>query len=253
MIIGTITLLTIIFLGGGSGDFEYLLLSDGDKIIKEVVVDKDLQKKVLDDLKPLRKSVDARKSNVEKSLKLIDKLSMEYEDKLPEIKAESKKIMDEIKAAEKDIAEGRVKIASQLDDETWEALLEAVDASVDEVDVPDIESAIFSNLDQLEIAVNDNINDEARRTRIFGVLEEFRSTLTETLKYLNEASPSANQAFRDKSSSQLDLEKSYYPLNASLTKTLDQAANMYDKARNMAMKSEWDTMVADYKGKAKSK
>ena len=252
MIVGTLTLLTILFLGG-NGDFEYLLMSDGDKIMKEVIEDKDLQKKVFSELKPIRKSVAGHKVNVENSMKEISKMSMEYADQTDKMKAEFDKVMKEFKAAEYDIINARLAIAKLLPDTVWDDLMERTEGNFDERDIPDIETTVFDNIQRMEAAIEENIKDESRRTRIYTVLEQFKSDLQETMEQLLRASPSSNLVFREQSSDKIALEKAYYPLNSSLTNTFQSYSELYSKGRSMAMKSEWDVLITSYKAKAKSK
>ncbi len=252
MLIATITALTILLLGG-NGDFEYLLLQDGDKIFKEVITDKDLQKKVINTLKPIRKSIQGHKSNIEGSFKAIEKMSVEYADQSEAMRKEFDLIMKELKAGEYDIIKGRLELAKILPDSVWDDLEVAVEGSFDDTKVQDIETTIQFNIDAMVEAINENIEDDARRKRVMADLEQFQTDLGLVTEELLRASPSSNPVFRDQAADKIALEKMYYSLNNSLTKALESGGQFYAKARSMSMKSEWDKMVPAYKSKAKGK
>ena len=252
MIAGTIALLTLLFLGG-SGDFEYILLSDSDKTFKEVVTDKNLQKRLFAQLKPIRKTIATHKSNIETSIKEVTKMSLEYADQTEAMKLEFDKIMKEFKAAEYKIIEARLVVAKTLPDSTWDDLMEVTEGNFDTRDIPDLETTLMDNFMAMEKAIDENIKDEQRRKRIYTVLEEFKTDLNGTMELLLRESPSSAEIFRDRKADKIALEKAYYSLNSSLTKSLESSGMLYSKARSMALKSEWDPMVSAYKSKAKDK
>jgi hypothetical protein len=253
MIIGTITLLSVLLFGGSNAEFEYLLLANGDKILKEVVVDKKDQKALLNTLKPMRKRVMEYKTSIVESLKNVNSLSIDFEDKTGDIKIEFESVMKDFKAAESEISDARITIAGIMSEEDWELLKQRIREEVEYREIPDIEASIQANLDAMEKIVEETISDEDRKKRIMEAIEQFRASLNVTIEQLIIMSPSSHEVFRDQKAGKLDLEKAYYPLNKSLTDTFNDAVFLYSKARAMSIQTEWTALIAAYKSKAKKK
>ncbi len=245
-------MLTALLLGG-SGDFETVLLSNGDKVFKEVVTDKATQKKLFSELKPVRKSLEERHSKIEEALQEMSKLSLEFADQSSAMKTQSALIIKEYKAGQEDMIKAWMIVSKNLPDSVWNLFSEAYQGLYDETETPAFDETLSDNFQVMDELIDQYIRDEQRKSRANASRDIFKANIEKTLDQLMNRPPSSSEVYLVKESDKISLQKPYYPVNSSLTQTLNASIDFYAKTKSMCIKSEWDGLAPAYKGKAKGK
>ena len=128
MIVGTITLLTILFSGGIN---EMFLIDRLEKGVKEYVIEKNRQKDILADLKTAKKFVDQYNKGRKTQLKEFKELYKNQATNDEALKAFFDVLHKERLVFQDEVIDYRLAIFNKIEDDEWNNIIEYSEASID--------------------------------------------------------------------------------------------------------------------------
>ena len=127
MIIGTITLLTLLF---GSGSFELFFLPDFENAVKVGVVEKDRQKEILVDLKESNQIFKDFNKERQSDNKRFEELNLSRLSKEADFTAFFAEIQEKRISMQNDIIDSRIAIVNKIEPSEWDSIVVFSNTSV---------------------------------------------------------------------------------------------------------------------------
>jgi hypothetical protein len=113
--------LAIMLLGGGGSDV-WLLPSNFDKQIKNVVVDENRQADIIEDVEKINDSIASYVDEVKQTAKNISSLNKDHAAGEQEFEAVINELLEKRKTVQIQVVEARLHMAAQLQSDEWEQL-----------------------------------------------------------------------------------------------------------------------------------
>ena len=121
MLVATITVLVLLF---GGGAFETFFIDDLNKGIKEFVVDEDMKKEILADLKSSKKRLKEYNKQRKSRLKEYKKLNASREVTSKELTEFFNVLMDERGEFQNKFMDDRIAVSKKIKPDEWTAIIE---------------------------------------------------------------------------------------------------------------------------------
>ncbi|QTN37875.1 hypothetical protein HZ996_01550 [Cryomorphaceae bacterium] len=176
MIVGLLTLFSILFFGGSQ---EYFLVEKLEKGVKEYVIEKDRKKEILSDLDITVKTIKVFNKNREKTLREYHDLNASYSSTKADFDTFLQSLKEERVAFQKDILEQRVMVVAKITPEEWSNIIEYSSEKTEkrlEKENKKKEKDAFSKIKQ---KIDSEISDDEKRNSALQALEQIQLKFNE--------------------------------------------------------------------------
>lgn len=245
MIIGTVTLISILL--GGGGTFNIFVFDKIDKNIKKVVVDKKRKDLLLTELKLGKKEIKAyykdRKNDIKslKSLNLDRTASKEMFEKLNSTFIRKRSEIDQ------KVIISRVELVQNITDEEWQEIMDLAAVEQENQKNKDAEKEAKGKLkddtDKLGKTIQDTIEDEEKREAVLSSFETFRNAFNEMEKDAITRYPSDNEILTNKNSEVDDLSKTLGSVTELRSRTYNAFVDFHFAIIEQTTEKEWQKIM----------
>ena len=173
MIIGTITLITILFFGGPQ---QYFFVNDADKAVKKVIEDKELKKELTADIKEMKAIYKEFNKTTKATFKEFKALNVDRTATSADMQGYFDALMVERKTMQEASVDGRLATLEKVNDDQWNAIVEFSQQEAQKAIEKAEKKAAKKPQDGFEkvrSTVEKQIADEAKRTQALEAVDNF--------------------------------------------------------------------------------
>lgn len=170
MIVGTITLLTILFFGGIQ---EYFLLDKLEKGVKTHIEDKDRRKEILVDLKEAKKFIKEFNKSRNSNLNSFKKQFMEKGISKAELENYNQHVQEETFNFQNSIIDRRLSVVKKFSTDEWENIISNSTSAAEQRLNKEAKKAkdTYASLDKV---IEKTISEKEKADKIMEIMEEFK-------------------------------------------------------------------------------
>ena len=240
MIVGIVTLFTILFFGGAQ---EYFFIEKLEKGVKKFVVEKDRSKEILADLKLTKSMIKdfnkARKGKLSEfhSLNLNRTVSREVLEEFFDERVAERKIF------QKKMIERRLLFTSKIEDDEWEEIINLSDASVEKKmsklakkKSPDLFESVMKS-------VKSNIEDQDNQSKAISIVVNFKNEYTKLLEEVNAVNSVESELLSDKNSTAQEFQSLADDMNQLREKAYMNLIDLHFKLKDITNDGEWGKVM----------
>ncbi|MCG8308271.1 MAG: hypothetical protein MI975_12825 [Cytophagales bacterium] len=240
MIVGIVTLFTILFFGGAQ---EYFFIEKLEKGVKKFVVEKDRSKEILADLKLTKSMIKdfnkARKGKLSEfhSLNLNRTVSREVLEEFFDERVAERKIF------QKKMIERRLLFTSKIEDDEWEEIINLSDASVEKKmsklakkKSPDLFESVMKS-------VKSNIEDQDNQSKAISIVVNFKNEYTKLLEEVNAVNSVESELLSDKNSTAQEFQSLADDMNQLREKAYMSLIDLHFKLKDITNDGEWGKVM----------
>lgn len=246
MIIGTITLITILFFGSPQ---EIFLIHKMDKGVKTHVEDKERRKSILTDLKAAEKEVKAFRKKRKKALKGFAKKNMDRSLK----RADFQKMYDELHAErlalQDRIINKRVTLQKQLTEEEWAPIVENAQDIISKEREKHQKKAekgkLKDNYAKLEQTIEKTITDPAKRMEIKQIFDKVQVEYEKMKFDLNTVNVSDTERIGSRDLTAEEMKTINQRLNEKRHKSFNAFMDFREELLELTTEAEWDALMKE--------
>lgn len=246
MIIGTITLITILLSGGTMSTYVF---DDIDKYVKSEVTDKERKKEILDDIKITKKEVKAYQKKRSEIMKRLKKMNLDRNttiDNFEEIKNELYSARVEI---DEYASRSRVEIIQKISDEEWGQIVEAEIERTESQQAKDYEKEqkgkMKGGFENITITISETIVDESKKESALEAAYSFEEKYNTMEKALNARFPSDNDVLKTKNSTSDELMKVFNELSSLKRNAFWGLQDFHASMKELTDEKEWKKIMKE--------
>ena len=244
MIIGTITLISMLFF---SGALSLFLVEDFDKGVEKYVVEKERRKELLADLKDIKKTLKDMNEERDDYIKTLKKLNtnrntttadfMEYQDKL---------LVQAVKIQDLTI-DSRLQLIKKITQEEWDQIMALSAATVqktkDKLEAKREKGKVKDPFQKFESEIEKTVSNPENKEKILSTLETYKKDLNILNEKIASRNVIDNPTFKNKEASRDDLKKIADEVNAIKVKAFEAMVDFHFTIKEQTTEKEWDKIV----------
>lgn len=244
MIVGTLTLITLLFFGGVQ---DYFLVAELEKGIKEYVIEKERQKEILADISmgtsKIKKIRETRKTSI-KELKAVNANRLSTREDFLEIHDD---LLTYITNEQSVIITYRQMAIQKITDEEWEQIIalsvQDVQLEKDKLQSSIDKGKIKDPFVDLESSIIKNIADPEKQGKALDALNKFRESFDEFSRKMAEKNVIDHPLLTDKYANAGDLLEVAEFINSLRTNTYESMTDFHFELLELTDENEWKSIV----------
>lgn len=242
MIVGTITLLTMLFFGGIN---EMFLIDKLEKGVKEYVIEKNRQKDILADLKTAKKFVEQYNKGRKTQLKEFKELYKNQATNDEALKAFFDVLHKERLVFQDEVIDYRLSIFNKIEDDEWNYIIEYSEASIDKK----IEKAQKKkNKNEVAFkktrkAIISSLSDMNKQKVLIEGLDNMINSFKELGLKINSINVKENHVIIKKGATKEELKKLLDEMNDLRHLSFDQLLTFRNLVKENSNDVEWDNII----------
>lgn len=247
MIVGTIALITLLFLGGVP---DFFLVTGLEKGVKEYVIDKEKKKEILAEFKIVKKKSKAiykTRSGLIKEIEIInaDRLATTADFQ----KFESLLIENAVEYQDL-VIDSRLDLINNITEDEWANIIEysknEVDNEKEKLQKKIDDGKIKDPFKDLETKINAQIADEKNRTVVLEALAAFKNDFKTLAEKLNERNVDDTPVLMNKNSSKEDLKEIAAEINNIRKDTYKSMLDFRSVLLENTNEEEWNKIMKEF-------
>ena len=241
MIIGTITLITMLFFGQ-----EYFLVDKLEKGVKKYIVEKDRRKDILTDLKESKKIIKAFNKDRKSKLKLLKEMNVDRNIAKEELEKFYFDRLAEKLEFQREVIRERLKVTPKITREEWDNIMsmsaETVAAQKEKADKKKSKD-IFSDVIN---KINQSIEEKERASKAVSVVSDFKvkyNALVEKRKSMNALE---SEVLQKKDASFKELENMAKEGNVFRKEAFSAFLEFHFTLKDLTSETEWKKIMKEF-------
>jgi len=240
MIIGTITLITLLFFGSFQDTF---LIPGLEKSIKEYVLNDERKSDILAELKMAEKEIDQFQKIAKKDMRSLQEYNLGQDAILEQFQAFYKKRS----AARQNITtlaiERRLRIQDLITDDEWAPILLNGEEQVKELNEKHLKKEAKGNADDvmenIRITIGDVVENTVNRDEAMSAFEEFRTVYQEMDRTIKEQRSMRSDIIRNRTSSKDEFQTIAHEQIELRKRAYDELVKFHFKMLQVLNENEW--------------
>jgi len=244
MIIGTITLITMLFFAGGT--FSPVLIEDAKKEIKTYVTDENTQKEVLLILDAQTKANKSYQKQIGKYKKNLKEVNADCNSKEEDLK----KVIGQIIQAWSDFQAGaldrRMELQTKIKQEEWDQIIAR---SLEEPNEKQIKKSkkeydkFVGNLAKTKEVISENIDDPDKTNKALAAFQDFEESFEALTMAVKDRNMSGQEEFQNINAAREDLQAAMDRFNKIRGDFYDDVLNLHFKLREYTTEDEFKKII----------
>jgi hypothetical protein len=246
MIISLVTLIIILFSGGGPDSF--FLVPDGQKIIKTQIVDKEKANDAVVHYKAASKAIKAFSKQNKKDRKELVKLQSDRNTTRSTLEKKYTEAFGTRKQLQEELADTRLKIRDLMTEDEWDAFildaLAALEKKEKKTQKQDskADNTAQKNLDKINTAITQEVNDEQRQKEALDAFSMFEGRVLKLVQKINTLKFNTNATLQSYSTKHQELVEIYNEMNSAQDEAFKALLNMRDELLQDITVEEWNSI-----------
>jgi hypothetical protein len=244
MIIGTITLISILFLGG---PVNYFPIEDIDKGIKKYVLDKERKKELLSEIKDIKKSIKGIYKTQNGLLKELKKLNANRNAYVSDYKALKEKLMENVVNIQDKKIDSRLRLISLIEDDEWEQMMDFSLENEQKRKAKEQKKGDKGKAEDpfasFEKAIRKHISDPAHGDEVLKDLIEYKSDYLALKEKVAERNVIDTPILKRKNSTREDLKSIVKEVNKLRDAAFDEMVEFHFKLKDDTTEEEWEKVI----------
>ena len=224
MIVGLITLFSVLFFGGAA---DYYFVNNLEKGVNEYVEDKTVRKEILTDLKDveaLAKSFNKRRKS---ELKQLKKMNLDYEAKASDFNSFYDQLKEERRSFQSAVIDIRIKVLSKISDDEWQKIIALSNESVEKDMQKSAKKEEKDSFVKLEECILTNVQEQNMQEKALASFNNLKGTLKTLEIELAQINTKQNTAITNKQLTKQELLKESEDLNTLRTTAYKALQNFH--------------------------
>ena len=246
MLISLITLITIVFFGGGNS-LDYFLISDLDKGVKKFVVSKEQQKEILAEFKIGKKEIKQLQKSRKATLKALKSINSDRNASREDFNAYHEELLEFITAVQDIILTTRIGVIQNITDGEWDQIMEfssdnlmksreKLQAKIDKGKVKD-------PFDEVKESITKHITDPKKQELALEALDELKESYIQLAGMLNKRNAVDMPVIKNKNSSREELLEIASEVNTLRSQAYEGLVDFHFKLLEYTSDKEWDKVI----------
>ena len=198
MIIGTITLITMLFFGGIQ---EYFFVEKLEKGVKQFITDKERSKGILTELKNHKKEIDAFNKDRKTRLKEFHTLNLDRDVSYSTLEEFFERRMKERLAFQENLVDGRIMLIEKITDEEWDQIINLSDETIEKKAAKEEKKNPKDFFKPVVTTVEKSIKEDHRMVQATALVQNFQTRYEELNSRINAINTRENTLLREKNTS----------------------------------------------------
>jgi len=240
MIIGTITLITLLFFGGVS---EYFLVDKLEKGVKEFVIEKERQKEILADLKVSKAFIKEFNKKRKGQLKSFKEINADRNTSEEDLTAFFDQLMKERVEFQEKIIPDRINVANKINQDEWDNIIENSQASLQKTKEKQQKKVdkgkISEPFEKTVIAIEKYIIDDKKKEKVREVLDTFIGSQKEAADKLRKMNDEDNDVINNKNATKAELLELAGDLNELRQDAFESVIEFHLSVKENTTEEEW--------------
>ena len=195
MIVGLLTLFTVLFFGGST---EYYFVTKLEKGVKTYVEDKATRKDILNDLKTIKGEVKQFNKNRKSELKTLKAMNADYESITADFESFFAKLVKERQGFQSKMIDQRLNTVAKISDEQWTQIIALSDEKVEKAITKKTKKKEKDKFEKLEKTLRSNITNEERLNEALNAFNTLKSTFQSLETELAKVNSKQNKSITNK-------------------------------------------------------
>ena len=240
MIIGVITLITVLFFGGPVNFFP---IQDVDTGIKKYVADKDRKKELLAEIKGYKKSAKEMTKVQNGYIKELKSLYADRNARRENFEEYKKKLLAGANQIQEKTIEARMQIIDRIQPEEWVQILDLSESRVQKAKDKQLKKGEKNPFAKFEATISKEVADPAKRKKVLEALDMYKThfqTLTEKIASRNVIDL---PTLKNKSASKAELQTLAKEVNTIRSSVFDAVVDFHFEMKENTSEAEFDKLV----------
>jgi len=248
MIVGTIALITLLFLGGSVPD--YFLVTGLDKAVKEYVIDKERKKEILAELKLAKKEIIANDKKRDALIKALKQTSADFNAGQSELIPFGDSLMENMTDYQELVIRTRITLIQKIKDEEWEKIVtfskDKVKKNKEKLQQKIDKGKVNDPFEKLQSSLQSQIIDEDKKKGALTSLETFKGQFNNMANKLTERNVIDTPILSKKSSSKEELTEIADEVNVIRMETFNHMMEFRNDLKNYTNEEEWNKVIKEF-------
>lgn len=240
MIIGLLTLFSILFFGGSQDSF---FVEKLDKGVKKYVLEKDRKKDILMEIKEVKSTVKMFNKERKKQLKTLKSLNLSYTSSKVDFESFYEELTVGRIGFQKKVLEQRIGLVSKIKDNEWQKILGLSDESVDKQQQKEKNKKQKELFFKVEKTILNSIQEKENQSLALEYLEKLKKSYSRLLKDYKAVNTIENSLIRDKNAT-LEAGLAYASkLNQVRKEAYFALVDFHFELKEVSSESSWSTVM----------
>ena len=240
MIIGTITLITILFFGGVQQGF---FINKLEKGIKTYITEEDRRKEIQVDLKASKEIIKAFNKNRRSKLKELKAMNLDSTISRNKFDIYYRERNDERLAFQDELISERALLTAKINDDEWEKIINLSNAEVDKIQEKESRKKQKDDFQMLYQSVEKNIKDQDRSLQAKALVQNMEARFDQFLTEMNTLNSRENELISDKYAKVEDMRMSAKELNSLRLETYESLVDFHFDLFEVCQGKEWTSVM----------
>ena len=240
MIIGTITLITMLFFGGVQ---EYFFIDKLEKGVKQFITDKERSKEILTGLKASKKEIDAFNKDRKARLKEFYALNLNRDIPRSSLEDFFEKRMEERLVFQEQILDERIKLVKMIGDEEWEQIVSISDEAIDKKISKEEKKKEKDAFESVYKTINRSISEDDRMVQARALVQNFQARYEDLYAKINSINTRENDLLRNKNTPKAEFKDLAKKVNDIRITTYKAFVDFHFDMQDVTEESEWFSIM----------
>lgn len=242
MIIGTITLISMLFFGGVQ---EYFLLDKLEKGVKKYVEDKDRRKEILADLKASKNVIKIFNKDRKIMLKSFKKMSLDRNAKQQDFKDFFNETQSERINFQEKIIEDRLRIVEKFSPEEWNGIILLSSSSAEKR----LEKALTKTknpFNDLYNRIDKSITDTLMQAQIRTIIDDFENEFNKMTSHVKSLNASQSEILQNQMVTSEELHDMANTVNEVRKEAMNAFIDFHFRMKEVTNEKEWQEIMKEF-------
>ena len=243
MIIGTITLISMLFFGGIQ---QYFFVDKLEKGIKQFVEEKDRRKEILADLKNSKSTIDAFNKERKSNLKVFYAMNLNRDTKVNELEDFFKLSADERKLFQDKLINERLLVVSKINEEEWEKIIALSTENVQKQLEKSKKKQQKDAFESLFKTIEKSISEQDRQAQAYALVKNFQNRYNQLNEKVQSVNTLENDLLNNKSTGAFEFEKFAEEVNLIRKTAYLAFIHFHFDVKEITNETEWTKIMKEF-------
>lgn len=243
MIVGTITLITLLFFGGVQ---EIFLIDNLDKGVKEYVLEKERRDEILDDLKEAKTYISDFNNRKKDDLKLLKKINADRTSQRNEFVSLYSNLKKGNIAFKDRVISDRLRIVSKIKQDEWDKIIEQSDENVNKTIEKQAKEVIKDKFASIELTISKTMEDSLTAIKVLDSLQIMRGHYYQYNSEIAKINSKESVIINNRESTESDLRSLSTDISILKLKSYNSIVDFHFTLSEYCDEDEWGPIIKEF-------
>ena len=243
MIVGIVTLISVLFFGGGANFFP---VQEMEKGISKYVEDQTTKKNLKSEIKAYKISAKKIRKEQEGLKKELVKLESNYDTSVDDFNVLRETIMETGKVMQDLAMDTRLRLVTHISAEEWEKIVELSITKTSKSLEKQAKKKQKDPFTKVEASVEGSITDTSKRSNVMEALDNFRNTFVELHQEIESKNVIDTEVLSDQGATREEMQQLADAVNSIRERTFDAAVDFHFMLKANTTQIEFKRIIKEF-------